>query len=205
MPGLSHPALKYGIKRGDIKKLAQRHPVLTLHRIEDLFQQILIEIYTLVLIDLKNWINRFVPKRTGQLRDNLIANLLSSRVKSNYLTIILLTSIAYADQVSKYKTSQVRHSHAKREHYTVTYVRKGRGKKKIGKGKVTTYHPYATANYYGKSGRIILHDPQAIGNFFKKLVKFAIVSILKNLKKVKRRYASRTKLTYRAMKIIKLW
>lgn len=197
-----HKPLKYGINKKDIKKIADQHLELTIHKIEDLFQQILIEVYTLVLIDLKRWIARFVPKRTGQLRDNLFKNILSSRVKSNYIIIIIRTNIDYAKRVNAMTTAQVRHKGRRREHH-VAYITKGRGKAKIGKGK--RYYPYAYAYYWGKHGRIILNDPEAIGGFFDMMIIFAIKSILINLKKVKHRYAARTKLKYKDMRIIKLW
>ncbi len=51
---------------------------------------------------------------------------------------------------------------------------------------------------------LTLHDPQAIGNFFETMVKYAIKSILYNLTKMKQKYARKTKLKFSEMKIVKL-
>ncbi len=187
---LSHKPLKYGIKRPEVRKVAQGNPQLSEREVMRIIDNILTEVFILVVQDVVKWINRFVAKRTGQLRDNLIDNLTSSRVKNYTMIFILRTSIDYAEKVSKYSTAQVRHNNAKREHYTV-----GKGKR----------HPYAYAYYYGHYGRITLHDPQAIGNFYKIMVAYTVNSILRHLVKVKRKYSARTKMKYSEMKIIKLW
>jgi len=190
---LSHKPLSYGIKKPEVRKVAQGNPLLSEREVIKIIDNILNDVFKLVLRDVVKWINKFVAKRTGQLRDNLILNLTSSRVKNYTMVFILRTSIDYAEKVSKYKTSQVRHSGA-REHY-VTYTTK-KGKK---------YRPYAYAYYGGHYGRIRLNDPQAIGNFFRMMVAYTVSSILRNLKKVKREYSAKTKMKYKEMKIIKLW
>ena len=197
-----HKPLKYGIKPSDIKQIAQKNPNLTAKEAEKIITKILEETTKLVLKDLKKWINKFVPKRTGQLRKNLLLNLKGSKVKGFLMMFIMRTSIDYAAQVNAYSTAQVRHKSAKREHY-VSYVTKGRGKAKKGKGK--KYHPYAYAYYGGASGRITLNDPMAIGEFFDKMVIFTIKSILSNLVKIKRKYSARTKMKFKEMSIIKMW
>ncbi len=201
---VKHKPLTYGIKRPEIRKVAQGNPLLSEREVENIVVKILKETFQLVVRDVVKWINKFVAKRTGQLRENLILNLASSRTKNYTMVFVLLTSINYAEQVVNYKTSQVRHKNSKREHYTVTYMRKGRGKKKIGKGKVTK-HPYAYANYGGHSGRITLNDPQAITNFFTMMVRYTVKSILINLKIIKRKYSAKTKMKFKEMRIIKMW
>jgi len=52
---------------------------------------------------------------------------------------------------------------------------------------------------------ITLNDPQAVGQFFQKLVLFTIHSITVSLVKIKRKFAATTKLKFREMRIIKLW
>jgi len=64
-------------------------------------------------------------------------------------------------------------------------------------------HRRKKIKYRGKTIR--LNDPHAIGHFFDEMVKFAIKTILYHLDKSKRKYASKTKMTYSEMKIIKLW
>ncbi|KKL99759.1 hypothetical protein LCGC14_1811160 [marine sediment metagenome] len=191
---LKHKPLSYGIKKPEVRKVAQGNPLLSEREVKKIIDNILTDVFKLVVPDVVKWINKFVAKRTGQLRKNLILNFTSSRVKNYSLVFILRTSIDYAEKVSKYKTSQVRHSNAKREHH-VDYTTK-KGKK---------HRPYAYAYYGGHYGRIRLHDPQAIGNFFKMMVAYTVKSILRHLKTVKRKYAAKTKLKFREMKIIKLW
>lgn len=97
-----------------------------------------------LLIELEDWINKFVPKATGQLRNSLIKNLKSSRVKKGLMHLVLGTDIGYAEKVADMSTRMVRHSGEERYVY-----------------------------YYGEHGKITLWDPEAIGNFFEEFVKFA--------------------------------
>ena len=64
-------------------------------------------------------------------------------------------------------------------------------------------HKGKKIKYRGRTIR--LNDRKAIGHFFDEMVKFAIKTILYHLDRSKRRYASRTKMKYSEMKIIKLW
>ena len=64
-------------------------------------------------------------------------------------------------------------------------------------------HKGKRVKYRGKT--YILHDFRAIGHFFDKMVPFAIKTIIYNLDQMKKRYASRTKMNYQEMQIIKLW
>ena len=189
-----HKPLKYGIKQRDIKQIAQKNPNLTAKEAEKIITKILEETTKLVLKDLRKWVNKFVPKRTGQLRRNLLLNLKSSRIKGYIMNIIVRTSIDYAAQVNAYSTAQVRHKNAKREH-AVAYTTKS-GKK---------HHNYAYAYYGGHYGRITLNDPMAIGKFYDKMIIFTIKTILFHLVRVKRKYSARTKMKYKEMRIIKLW
>jgi hypothetical protein len=203
-----HKPLKYGIKPRDIKQIAQKNPNLTVKEAEKIIKKILEETTDLVLKDIRKWVSKFVPKRTGQLRKNLLLNLKSSRIKGYIMNIIVRTSIDYAAQVNAYSTAQVRHRNAKREHY-VDYRTKGKkyktkgGKTRTSKGRA--HHPYAYAYYGGHYGRIVLNDPMAIGEFFDKMIIFTIKTILFHLVKVKKKYSARTKMKYKEMRIIKLW
>ncbi len=180
---VKHKPLTYGIKRPEIRKVAQGNPLLSEREVENIVVKILKETFQLVVRDVVKWINKFVAKRTGQLRENLILNLASSRTKNYTMVFVLLTSINYAEQVVNYKTSQVRHKNSKREH----------------SGK------WAYANYGGHSGRITLNDPQAITNFFTMMVRYTVKSILINLKIIKRKYSAKTKMKFKEMRIIKMW
>ena len=97
-----------------------------------------------LIVELIAWIRKKVPKATGQLQDNLIANLKSSNVKKGLLRIVLGTDIGYAPDVAEMSTSQVAHSGEK-----------------------------SYAYYYGAHGPIILDDPDAIGNFWEELIVYA--------------------------------
>ena len=103
--------------------------------------------------DLDLWIDEYVPKRTGQLRDSLKKNLRSSRViKNNLLKLYFGTHLNYADFVNDMTTQQVQHDGE------------------------TGY-----AYYYGHYGRITLDDPDAIGGFFDAMIRFARMALRANL------------------------
>jgi len=164
--------VKYGMEKWAIKEIAKKNPYLTIRMVEDIINQILEHVYTLVLKDMTWWIKRFVPKMTGRLRFDFWSYLQQSTVKKTKLTIILRTTQLYGKWVNKMKTSQVRH-----------------------KGKKVTVDGI----------EFTLYDPQAIGGFFEKMVDATIKSIEMNLKKIKSKFARKTKLKYKEMKIVGLW
>lgn len=130
-----------------------------------LIEPILNEVLENTLIDLRNWINRFVPKRTGRLRDALIRNMQKSNVKKSVLKFIIGTNFKYAEKVNRMSTRQVRHS-SWFEH---------RGKRRKVKGKRLKRRPKARrayAYYYDHHGRIFLNDPEAIGGFMQALLQY---------------------------------
>ena len=157
---------KIGIKKAAIKYIAGRDKDLTYEDVLQLITDILNEIHSSVLEDMEDWINEKVPKRTGQLRDNLIQNIQSSRVRQGVLRIIIATSIDYASDVNEMSTSQVRHGGTHKEHSGKT----------------------AYAYYYGHYGRIYLLDPGALGGFFDKLVEFAKERALFHLARITIKY-----------------
>jgi len=121
------------------------------------------------LNDMKTWIKMFVPKRTGQLQDNLLKNIESSRVVNFTLKLIIRTSIDYASDVNAMSDAQVQHDSTWFEHS---------GKR-------------AYAYYYGHYGKIFLDDPEAKGNFFQELQDFAKTRTFINLVKAKARHYDR--------------
>lgn len=129
---------------------------ITAEEVKQTISDILSETLNITLTELEEWINKYVPKRTGQLRESLIRNLHSSRVKGMILRLILGTSLDYAEEVNEMSTAQVAHSGEK-----------------------------GYAYYYGNYGPIILNDPEAIGNFWDELLDFAKRRILINLTKAK--------------------
>ena len=130
-----------------------------------LITPILNEVLERTLNDLKNWILRFVPKRTGQLRNALLRNMTKSKVQGNVLNFIIGTNFKYAERVNQMSTRQVRHA-SWFEH---------RGKRKKVKGKRFKRRPKAKrayAYYYNHHGPIFLDDPEAIGGFWDALLKY---------------------------------
>lgn len=157
---------KIGVQKAQIKYIAGKNKNLSYEQVLNLIINLLEEVLELTLIDLEVWIEKYVPKRTGQLRDNLLRNIRSSRVRNGVLRIIIATSIDYAAQVNEMTTAEVRHDSTDREHS---------GKK-------------AYAYYYGHYGPITLDDPDAIGSFFDKLGEYAKERVLINLAKMKHKY-----------------
>lgn len=99
-----------------------------------------------IIADVKVWIDKHVPKRTGQLRHFLKEWLDGSNITKNVLRIILGTYLPYADAVEGMDTSQVRHTGQK------GYV----------------YYP----NIKGIRGPVILFDPSAVGHYFTEILEF---------------------------------
>lgn len=87
-------------------------------------------------LDAINWINTFVPKRTGQLRDSLIDWINARWIKTETgIQISLGTDVIYAFEIE----GDVRHAGTWFEH---------------------SGSP-ATAYYYNNYGKVYLDDPQA--------------------------------------------
>lgn len=147
-----------GARAPELRYIAKKRP-LTYEQVKTLVNNLLREVLDSVVRELEEWIRSRVPKRTGQLRDSLLANLSSSRVVGGVLRLILGTSLDYAEYVDDMSTAQVRHSGE--EGY---------------------------AYYYGHYGRVALDDPQAVGNFFGRLRDYASRRVSANLAKAKARY-----------------
>ena len=135
--------IKIGLPVIEIKFLAKSNE-MSYAEVLFTINEMLLYVLEQLLLELEIWINKFVPKRTGQLRDSLIANLYSSEVKKGLMRVILGTHLDYAEYVADMSTMQVRH-----------FGEKG------------------YAYYYSSNGPIILDDPNAIGNFWEELLKYA--------------------------------
>jgi len=135
--------IKIGLPVIQIKFLAKSNE-LSYDEVLDTINDMLLYVLDELIHELEIWIKTKVPKRTGQLRDSLIANLHSSYVKLGLMRIILGTNLDYAEAVNEMSTQTVRHS-----------------------GEL------GYAYYYGEHGKIILNDPQAIGGFFDALLSYA--------------------------------
>lgn len=132
-----------GLPTIQIKYLAKGN-ALSFDEILALMHNMLLYVLNELIFDLRIWINTKVPKATGQLRDSLIKNLESSRVKKGLMKLVLGTHLSYAEDVADMSTRQVRHS-----------------------GEI------GYAYYYGEHGKIILNDPEAIGDYWDKLIEYA--------------------------------
>ena len=182
------------ISSGNITRLA-REAQISKRQFITLVQSVLNETLQLVLDDMRLWILRFVPKRTGQLRFSLLKELESSKVRDGVLIFIIGTHVDYARKVNEMSTSQVGHSSHK-EHsgkwayaYYYTHRRRGPkvGRKKYGVGK----------RYRGPSNyRIYLYDPEAVGGFWDALLKYLKARVLIHLKKAMKGQYGDTKLPW---------
>lgn len=166
---------------------------ITVKQLIALVEPVLYDTLDKTMDDIENWIKRFVPKRTGQLRDSLLANMASSRVKKGVLRFIIGTHLNYAAKVNRMTTKQVRHDSG-REHRQRGPKRRGKkGRYKKGKLKKARW---AYAYYYGHYGRIYLHDPQAIGGFWFKLLTYLRTRILFHMANAMRFQYGKTKLPW---------
>jgi len=139
--------LKKGATLAQIK-LYVKGTAMTQEEALTVFHAMLIYVLDQIKKELKAWILKFVPKRTGQLQDNMLRQLESSSVKKGLMRLVLGTNIDYAPKVAEMSTSQVAHDQE------VGY-----------------------AYYWGASGRLILDDPDAIGDFWEELKKYTIESL----------------------------
>ena len=134
---------KKGATVAEIKILV-KGSALSFDEVLALYHNMLLYVLDELIADLRAWINKKVPKRTGQLRESLLKNLESSYVKKALMRIVLGTDIKYAPDVAEMSTSQVRH-----------------------------FGEEGYAYYWGEHGKIILDDPEAIGNFWEELIKYS--------------------------------
>lgn len=161
--------LKVGVNKAQIKYIAGRVDNLSYEDVKDIIENLLREVLNLTLGNIELWIEERVPKRTGQLQENLLRHLKSSRVSRGILRIVIGTAINYAADVNEMTTAMVRHHGTWREHS---------GKK-------------AYAYYYGHPGNppvVFLDDPKAEGQFFEKLLTFAYDRVLINLARTAAKY-----------------
>ena len=149
---------KVTVPKAQITYMA-KNSIYTYEQMVTLIHIILADVLKSTIADLIVWIGNKVPKRTGQLRRDLVEWLAGSNIKKGVLRLIMGTYIPYAEDVAQMTQSQVRH------HGEVGYV----------------YYP----NKMGIRGRVILNDPRAVGFFWDKMIKFAKERIDINLIRAK--------------------
>lgn len=110
----------------------------TIAQVKRTIHDILTDCLEPTLADIIDWIEKYVPARTHQLRDSLLERLNDSHIaRDRFLKVVLGSDLEYAKYVNDFNTSQVRHS-----------------------GEI------GYAYYYGFHGKMTLDDPTAIGNFW---------------------------------------
>jgi len=172
------PKYRLGITRNDITYIVGKSRY-NLQQLRSIFRSELQITLKTIILEIAEWINYKVPKRTGALRQNLLLNLRASAVVDTQMKLILGTSINYADRVNDMPTAWVRHYNTTREH--------------------------SGAKAYGPSGiPITLDDPQAIGHFWDKLLDYAKERVQINLSKMKYRIENNTGLNSRQLTRLKV-
>ena len=147
-----HTVAKVSIPKPRIEWVASKMHI-TYEEVLSKLNELLQYVKDNTITEVKLWIDRFVPKRTGQLRTDL-KEWIEGSILSNYvLRVTLGTYIPYAAALNEFNTAQVRHAGE------VGYV----------------YYP----NKPGIRGRVILWDPEAIGNYFGKLVEYTKNVVMK--------------------------
>lgn len=164
--------LTVNLDRSRVSSIARENQ-MTPDQLIQMIEPVLNETLENTMQDMETWITNKVPKRTGQLRASLLSNMRSSKVARGVLRFIIGTHIGYAARVNRMSTSQVRHS-SNREHS---------GKR-------------AYAYYYGNYGRIYLNDPNAIGNFWERLLTYLKERILYHMNNAVRRQYGQTQLPW---------
>ena len=127
----------------------------SISEVKKMISKIMRNAITQTIKDVTGWINKYVPKRTGQLRDTLIFNLKQSKGTNKGAELILGVDprVDYVKYVDKMQDSNVRHTGQK-----------------------------GYAYYYGYNGKLKLNDPKAIGHFWGTLKRFARQSFRDNVK-----------------------
>ena len=139
----------------------------TIQEVKTFIQKILDETLELTITETEEWIDEFVPKRSGDLIESLKKFLAKSRpppspigeLRGARLILGVGADIIYAKYVIEFTDENVQHAGTWREHS---------GKKA-----------------YSKGQPVFLDDPKAIANYHDAMVKFAVERLKKNLSKIK--------------------
>lgn len=138
----------------------------TVEEVKTFIQKILDETLELTITEIEEWINEFVPKRSGDLRESLLKFLAKSRpppstgeLRGARLILGVGAEIFYAKYVIDMEDSNVQHDATWREHS---------GKKA-----------------YSKGVPVFLDDPSALANYHDAMVEFGIERLKINLSKIK--------------------
>lgn len=183
------------ISKANVNRLAKQGQ-MTSKQFVILIKAVLNETLQRTLEDIRLWILKYVPKRTGQLRFTLLKKLESSKVRRETLVFIIGSNLDYARSVNQMSTSQVRHNSHK-EHsgewaYAYYYSHKRRGPK-VGQRRRKVGKKYKGPSNY----RIFLYDPNAIGSFWDELIKYLRLRTVFHLNNAMREQYGKTELPWR--------
>jgi len=154
---------KIGFEKSDITYIAGKQSKLSYSQLVQLINQILKKTLKDTIFDLEMWIDKKVAKRTGKLRKDLKLELQSSFVKNFLLRLKLGTHITYATFVNEMSKLRLRHINEK-----------------------------GYAYYGGHHGEIVLNDPQAVANFYEKMIVYAKERLEINFARAKAMYLGGT-------------
>jgi hypothetical protein len=164
------------ITRDQLKIVAGRSK-LTMDQTKQLLEALLQFVLQQTTLEVEIEMEKIIPVRTGELRDDFLTKLRNSYVQGLILKIFLWSELPYAERVNEMSTFQVRHT--------------------------GTWFENSGKRAYDKYGRrAYLNDPQAQGNYFTRLVEFTKERIMLNLARGKAAIANGSPLTVREMSAI---
>ena len=157
---------KVAVPEVDIKYILG-HSKFTFEQVNAFIQKILNETLDLTVKETEEWIDEFVPKRSGDLIESLKKFLNKSKpptstageIRGVRLILGVGAEVPYAKYVMDFTDEQVQHANTWREHS---------GKKA-----------------YSKGQPVLMNDPEARGMFFEMLLIYAVERLRTNLTKIK--------------------
>ena len=148
-------------------KLVIGKKTYTVEDVKTFIQKILDETLELTITETEEWIDEFVPKRSGDLRESLKKYLYRSRppettvgeLKGLRLILGVGAEITYAKYVIDMEDYNVQHD--------------------------ATWYEHSGKRAYSKGSRVFLDDPNALANYHNEMVRFAVERLKINLSKIK--------------------
>jgi len=169
------------ITKDQLKIVAGRSK-LTIDQTKELLIALLQFVLEQTVLEVEIEMEKIIPVRTGELRDDFLTKLNNSKVRGMVLRIFLWSEFPYAERVNKMSTFQVRHTGTRYENPN----RRG-------------YRAKARDKY---GALVYLNDPFAEGHFFTKLVEFTKERLMLNLARGKAAIANGSPLTVRQLSAI---
>lgn len=150
----------------DIKYIIGKKRLL-FEQVLEFIQKIMNETLELTIKETEEWIDEFVPKRSGDLREDLKKFLAKSRpppsTKGELRNVRLIlgagADVKYARHVTEMSAEQVQHD--------------------------ATWFEHSGKRAYSKGKPVFLDDPHAVSDYHTKMVSYAIERLKINLSKIK--------------------